>query len=342
MDSYKPVDEENVLDLRVGQPRFLHPYWNNGFIYRGTPVPIMNGADYPTYEAYKPLEQEIRKLHVKVGNIQNIDDKALVVGAGATQLIYATIAVLKRKQTGIAQVWAPSPYWPRFVNLAHHNGCAFTKYAATADIALYTIPNNPDMRYSISPDPKNRRGTYQIVDQNYNWNTYSNYIWCSDEQISIFGMSKLTGFAGLRLGWALFRDHDLAREVAFEIEVQSSGVSLEAQLQGTNLLETINDQYDTDNCIFKYGAKILEQRWNKVYDVFTLHDEIASIRSDGGMFLYGKSDKMVRILDDAKILHLDGHSTGEPENQSSYFRISLGCSTSEFKEFIQRMKGIKS
>ncbi|KAL0421413.1 UNVERIFIED_CONTAM: Tryptophan aminotransferase-related protein 2 [Sesamum latifolium] len=105
-------------------------------------------------------------------------------------------------------------------------------------IEMVTYPNNPD---GVIREPViNRANGMLIHDLAYYWPQYTAITSPADHDIILFTVSKCTGHAGSRIGWALVRDENIARKMVKFIEINTIGVSKEAQLRAANILETIS------------------------------------------------------------------------------------------------------
>lgn len=332
-DPFVTVGSDDCLDLRVGNPEFLFSYWDD--FLNTEPIPSL---DYPLQEPDKELLKAIRSLHKHVDNVADIEKKYVVVTSGATHGLHVAIATLanrhRRKNKGDKlSVYARPPYWPRFRQIANNTGNAqFVIFNHLSNVTIHTVPNNPDMAWKIGNYDLTSSDPDQIYDLSYNWHTYSPAIYTCDDKVAVFSMSKLSGNAGLRLGWIITKDPSLAYEMSNLIEIQCSGISREAQSVGTAMIKQIVQSLDTDRDFFEYGRKELTHRWNIVQVYLAALLEPDAVKNDKGMFLFGQSEKMIEILERNNILYISGESMGLEE--PSYFRLNLGCSDKKFSRFI--------
>ncbi|KAK4399698.1 L-tryptophan--pyruvate aminotransferase 1 [Sesamum angolense] len=71
--------------------------------------------------------------------------------------------------------------------------------------------------------------------------------------------------------WALVRDKDVAKKMVKFIEINTIGVSKEAQLRAASILEIVSascqkvQPYDLEN-FFEYSKNFMAERWKKLRD----------------------------------------------------------------------------
>ncbi|HNQ21127.1 MAG TPA: hypothetical protein PKI46_08720, partial [Bacteroidales bacterium] len=293
----------STLDMSYGNPAFLFPFWeknkvNYKYYYKG--------LNYLKKNCIYDLEIHLRRLHNKVNNAV-VNDKVLVIGNGATQLLNAIIHCKDKPVT------ANPPYFSRFPEFSELNDQPFYNETPYPELStqIITIPNNPDN--SINIDKKCPDLIYDLC---YNWSHYIEPI-KFDEDIMIFNLAKSTGHASTRIGWAWFRDKDLADRVSNYMEYTTGGVSVHAQNFAVKVLsEVIDNKKD----IFKFGQRELKNRWkliNKCKFPF-------KILNQDGMFLWCKGNPPKNIK------YISGESCGMTDE---YFRLNIGCDNNTFKEF---------
>jgi aspartate/methionine/tyrosine aminotransferase len=303
------------LDMSWGSPAFLTPYWDI------TPIKTDDIKKSGVYQfgSRKQLKEKILELHTLVQNV-NIKDKHVVVGAGATQIILGLLNVLKLKKSDyafgkkITSAWAEPPHFSRFPILANFAGLDWKKDKNS--LTICTIPNNPDGAFS----------TYakcDILDLTYMWPQYTNHIKKYNHPIMIFSLSKATGHASTRIGWAIIKDKDIAVALEQYIELASSGLSIDSQIKAEKVIES---QLKRDFTVFEDGKKTLEFRWNTIRRLNRNNAFPFKILNDSGMFLWAEGNCPENIV------CLPGEALKGNKNQ---FRLNLGCSDETFATFIQ-------
>ncbi len=292
--------ENLLLDMSVGNPEFLQPYWNeNDFPFL---LEINKDNNY-CYGSLEQLKNNIKQLHKKLSNA-DVTDCEVVIGNGVTQLLNGLIYLHSSPL-----IYAESPCYHRFFKFAELNNKKWIKHEH--GLTIVTLPNNPDANYYFSSNKS------VIYDLNYNWPQYTkpqNY----NFDVMVFGFAKGFGFASSRIGWALIKDKQLAENLKEYVELTSGGVSIQSQKLATRVIER---EISRKENVFSYGKKILEDRWQTIWYNTKLPFELLNGR---GMYLWcmGECPKQLKGV------------SGELMGVSSeYFRLNLGCSEETWNKF---------
>ena len=293
------------IDMSWGSPSFLVPYWES------FPIKYVRSLDKElpyNFGSKDSLKIAIKKLHNQEKNAV-VNDKHIVVGAGATQLILGLLHVLK-KETGAGYAWANPPHFSRFPKLAEYAGLNWGQKQNS--ILITTIPNNPDGSSVLHKKT-------DILDLTYNWPQYVKKVKQYDFPIMVFSLSKATGHASTRIGWAIIENEMIAKALEQQIEYSTSGLSVDSQ----NAAEAVlNNQLNASYTVFEDGKKTLQDRHYLIKQIE--HNLPFKILSSAGMFLWakGKCPK--------ELVGLDGRSLCGPEGT---FRLNIGCSSENFIAF---------
>lgn len=308
------------LELGWGNAGFLSPYWE-GVNLSIHLEDIRNHIHSPSSYQWghiPQLESVIRALH-KVEKNAITEDKHMVVGNGASHLLVAILHVLGKPAT------AKAPYFMRFPKFAEAAGVDWN--ASLRGVEILTTPNNPDGTV-ITQEPVNYLKSTLVYDLSYNWLQYAtpvNY----DKDIMVFSLSKATGHASTRIGWALFKDEALAKRVRDYIETSTCGMSIEAQWKALKVIE--HNLYKGDETCFRWGKNVLDRQWNTIKST-NLPFEVAN---NSGMFLWFKMDNHEEYFKEKEISYIKGEVFG---SSSEYARVNIGCSEQDFEEFIERIR----
>jgi L-tryptophan---pyruvate aminotransferase len=288
-----------MIDLTWGNPEFLYPYWKNKhFIIKN------NNLSY-IYGGIERLKDLILNLHSQQNNA-NVKDKFVVIGNGASQLLTAAMKAYGKP------VWATPPYFSRFPFLAD---IANVPWDMGKDCTqIITSPNNPDGSKSILPYSHNI-----ISDLCYNWKQYTGAPLEYNHPLMIFSLSKATGHASSRIGWALVKDKEIADKMTEFVEHNTAGVSIESQLHASYIIE---NQLESEISVFDYGKTILDQRW---YTIRKMKNLPFKVLNRNGMFLYAEGECPPEVI------CLRGNSFGD---SSTRFRVNIGCDEKKFNQFI--------
>ncbi|CAL9020429.1 unnamed protein product [Prunus brigantina] len=89
----------------------------------------------------------------------------------------------------------------------------------------------------------------------------------------IFSISKFTGHAGSRFGWAVVKDESVYKRMSEYIELSSLGVSRDAQLRALKLLNVVLETGGKE--IFEFGYNKLKNRWEKLSNTLALSNRFS-------------------------------------------------------------------
>ncbi|KAH0724983.1 hypothetical protein KY284_000848 [Solanum tuberosum] len=212
------------------------------------------------------LEEQIRRLHNVVGNAI-VDDHYIVVGTGSSQLVQAALYALSPSdQLEPISVVSATPFYSELQSTSEINRT--TKWAGDARtfekygpyIELITSPNNPD---GIIREPiVNGDQGKLIYDLAYYWPQYIAITSPTNHDVMLFTISKCTGHAGSRIGWALVKDKEVAMKMTKFMEISTVGVSNEAQLRAAKILEVVSNScldFTLEN-FFEYSQSLMTDR----------------------------------------------------------------------------------
>ncbi|CAK9182776.1 unnamed protein product [Ilex paraguariensis] len=278
------LSPDAVINLDHGDPTVFESYWrkmgdNCTFIIAGYQS-ISYFADMKNlcWFLEPKLEEQIRRLHHVVGNAE-VDDHHIVVGTGSSQLIQAALYALSPPdEREPISVVSAVPYYSSYPEVTDFLRSGLYKWAGDAQrfdkdaayIEMVTAPNNPD---GVMREPVVNRDQGTLVhDFAYYWPHYTPITCPVNHDIMLFTVSKCTGHAGSRIGWALVKDKEVARKMTKFIEINTIGVSKESQLRAAKILGVISDgclhfgSPDADN-FFEYSQRLMAERWQQMRDV---------------------------------------------------------------------------
>lgn len=343
---------KKTIDMKIGDPIFMQAYWEK--VDGLHPYDTMCGGDYSDGMSYDyqqendGLRNKIRELHEYVGNAET-KKKTIVFGHGISQLL-AAAAFARCSGNNVKYFYMHKPFWPRIPTLlnigAHLAGLIENRvhFVGSGDLSselqenvceVIVTPNNP------TNEPENRRtlSKYDIHDLCYYWPQYTQITGKRDDDIMIFGLSKATGHAGNRFGWALVKSPWVANAMRLYVEYTTSGVSTDAQEKAFRVMVGI--QYEKQEMkmdCFEYGRKELLSRWAKFKDAMSYHKEF-QILNHSGLFAWCKISHPKRsgasvFFDKFNVVGAAGDSFGEDQ---THFRLSLGVEKKDFNQLIERM-----
>ncbi|PIA61781.1 hypothetical protein AQUCO_00200047v1 [Aquilegia coerulea] len=363
-DGQKFLPSDSVINLDHGDPTMYEPFWRKMGDKATIVIPGWQCMSYFSdinkvcWFLEPDFAQEIIRLHKLVGNA-NTEDRYIVVGTGSTQLFQAALYALSPSNaTDPISVVSAAPYYSS--GLYRWAGDAYTFDEEGPYIELVTSPNNPD---GFSRESVVKRGGGTLVhDLAYYWPQYTPLTSMTDHELMLFTVSKSTGHAGTRLGWALVKDKAVAKKMTKYIELNTIGVSKDSQLRAAKILKTLTDsceiteKTDHTECFFEYGHLIMAERWQQLRDavkrsgVFSLpqfspdfcnykrtvtepHPAFAWLRCEGEV------QDCESFLKGHKILTRSGRHFGE---DPKYVRVSMLDRNEAFKLFVERLSSIHS
>ncbi|MED6132646.1 hypothetical protein PIB30_020982 [Stylosanthes scabra] len=109
----------------------------------------------------------------------------------------------------------------------------------TRFIEFVVSPNNPvgGLTKVVLEGP-NVKTIHDLV---YYWPHFTPIPSPADEDLMIFSNSKLTGHGGNRFGWAIVKDEGVFKKMEEYIQINTMGISREAQLRALKLLSVVLD-----------------------------------------------------------------------------------------------------
>lgn len=340
------------LNIFHGDPTLFEEYWLTQ-PDAPTIIPSWQGLSYfaHRHNSYlfvdSFLEQTIRQLHGMIGNAVT-EGRFLVLGVGSTQLYQAALYALTSPDSPTpTSVVSAIPHYSSFEGVTRFLDSRRFKWIGDAEkfrdsgtsepyIELVTSPNNPCG--SMNKAVVNGNGSV-INDLAYYWPHYTPITAPADYPIMLWTLSKITGHAGTRLGWAIVEDEKIATKMAFFVQMNTLGVSQDAQARGVTLLRSITSSYNTRperQPFFHLSQAVLEDRWARMSQAlqnssrFVLPEfEPASCSFFGRafqpnppfMWLKCKVDEdCAQLLKDHKIISRGGRAFGV---STQYVRVSM-------------------
>ncbi|KAL1201244.1 Tryptophan aminotransferase-related protein 2 [Cardamine amara subsp. amara] len=359
-------DDDRIINLQLGDPTVYERYWQEMGDVTTMVIPGWQSLSYLSdknnlcWFLEPELGKEIIRVHKVVGNAVT-QDRFIVVGTGSTQLYQAALYALSpHDDSGPINVVSAAPYYSSYPlitdclksGLYRWGGDAMAYKEEIPYIELVTSPNNPDgfLRQPVV----NRSKGVLIHDLAYYWPQYTPIISAADHDVMLFTVSKSTGHAGMRIGWALVKDRETAEKMTDYIELNTIGVSKDSQLRAAKVLKVVSDSCgnETAKSFFDHSYDVMSERWKLLKQAvksskrFTVPD-FASQRCNffgkvfeaQPAFAWFKCEEGIldceRFLrEEKKILTKSGKHFGD---EQSYVRISMLDRDTNFNIFIHRI-----
>ncbi|KAL8154176.1 hypothetical protein V2J09_011936 [Rumex salicifolius] len=226
------------------------------------------------------LAREILRLHQIVANAVT-DNRHIVVGSGSIHLFQAALYALSLPQPNHpVSVVSSLPCYSSYKQVVEYLKSGLYKWkgddvsSINEDepyIEVVTSPNNPDgfMRQPLL----NHSGGLLVHDFAYYWPQYTPITSRADHDIMLFTLSKVTGHAGMRIGWAIVKDEDVAKRMVKFIGLSSIGISRDSQLRAAKLLGSVSDStsdFEPSNNFFELSFRQISRRWEQLREVVKL------------------------------------------------------------------------
>ncbi|XP_010248597.1 PREDICTED: tryptophan aminotransferase-related protein 2-like isoform X2 [Nelumbo nucifera] len=365
--------KEQVVDLDHGDPTVYEQFWQkmgdrSTIVISGwQSMSYLSDVGNICWFLEPEFTKQVRRLHQSVGNAVT-EDRHIVVGTGSTQLFQAALYALSPPDAfEPISVVSAIPYYSSYPSITDYLKSGLYKWAGDAYtlkgdepyIELVTSPNNPDG--SIRQAVVNRDGGTVIHDLAYYWPQYTPITCLADHDLMLFTISKCTGHAGIRIGWALVKDKEVARKMTKFIELNTIGVSKDSQLRAAKILQVVSHSceqlgYPEDSeSFFKYASRLMADRWDRLRDavsqsgLFSLpefmpescnyagemttpHPAFAWLKCEGGI------EDCENFLRGYNILTRTGKHFGA---QGNYVRVSMLDREETFDMFIERLSNIR-
>ncbi|XP_042480593.1 L-tryptophan--pyruvate aminotransferase 1-like [Macadamia integrifolia] len=411
----KLVSSDSIINLNQGDPTMFEGYWKEKGEKCKTEIEGWHNMSYFAEDfagkrnnlnvcwfMLSEFEEEVRRLHHLVGNAVT-EDRYIVVGTGSMQLFQAALYAYALSfplegpdSPHPISVVCAAPYYSSYPPVTDFLKSGLYEWAGDARsfkatsnepyIELITSPNNPD-GFIREPVVSNRhrdgageegggKGKEILIhDLAYYWPHHTAITAAPDEDVMLFTLSKATGHAGSRLGWALVKDKEVAMKMVKFLELNTIGVSKDSQLRGAKILRAISDscsqgkhsnlengaeeeKVEPEN-FFEYGRRLMADRWSRLRNVvkdngiFNLPEypkQFCNFTGEitetcpGFAFMKAKEEEegiedSESFLKEHKILTRGGKNFG---SDSRYVRVSLLDREETFNSFLERFSTINS
>lgn len=363
-----------------GDPKVFYPYWkkvDDKCVVTIKASELMSYfADFSAGGCFYQMPEftaAVRRVHHVVGNAV-VEGQYIVGGTGSSQLLTVALRALAstlNKKKAIPVVCA-EPYYSCYEEALEDEKSENYQWRGDANrfneegpyIEVVTTPNNPD---GMNRKPVvNREGGLVICDLAYYWPQYTPITQMMDYDIMLFTLSKATGHAGSRVGWAIVKDTGIASKMINQMTLMTIGTCREGQLRATKILDFVADNYDHNNSVvanngkksivkpvqgfFEFGQRVLEERWEKLRAVvkrggaFNLLDFPSGFCNFRGKIIHPSpayawmesktGEDAAKLMDELKIRTRGGERFGVSSN---YTRVSMLESDDTFNLLLDRL-----
>jgi aspartate/methionine/tyrosine aminotransferase len=215
----------------------------------GEPILLQKGLSYLYHEAFEncselgagyPQTTPTPTLRLELE--RRYPGKRVVVTCGAKQALHAVAYALKAQ--GKTHLGIQPPFWPTFPTIAGFAGLRLLRLKnrvpgggkpSSAVANFWVCNNNPDGDSGF-----NLGIQYDVVDAAYASGLYGWSGFFPQHTTSVWSASKLLGLSGVRVGWVVTDDPEIATLVAQYVEQTTSGVATTSQEMVGILLNRMN------------------------------------------------------------------------------------------------------
>lgn len=298
-------------NLAVGEPFFIQDALSN---YQE--VKYNKGLTYPLTNGQPFLIEQLQRFY---------PDQHIIITHGAKYGLLAAFYAY-RELMKFRDVSHRVPYWPSYPTLAKLSGLTFNQGGAT--IKVSTSPNNPDSSETTEK--------CDIWDAAYSSTLLYKASRAPEHTVAVHSASKSFGFSGLRVGWVVTPDPELAKLMSAFMEITTSGVSVASQGHVADLLKSIGSGYETQ--VVHVGFKKARETLELNAELFRLYVSPLCERVDGlpvnsrGMFAWFKAKDHARFeaaLAASEVKLVTGIACGMTEE--GWYRMNLGHRTTTIK-----------
>lgn len=269
----------SVINLDHGDPTMFEAFWRETGALAEIVIPGWQTMSYFSdvgnvcWFLEPEFGRQVRRLHRTVRNAAAGDEYHVVVGTGSTQLFMAALYALSPSGSGDPiSVVSTAPYYSSYPAVTDFLRSGLFRWAGDANsfkgdeyIELVCSPNNPDgaLRDAVLRSEAGKT----VHDLAYYWPQYTPITAEAAHDIMLFTVSKSTGHAGTRIGWALVKDREVAKRMTKFVELNTIGVSKDSQMRAAKVLSAVSDGYDMGSGsrhrhrLFDFGRRKMVERW---------------------------------------------------------------------------------
>ncbi|KAJ7550810.1 hypothetical protein O6H91_07G119400 [Diphasiastrum complanatum] len=375
--SHAPASDALIINSDIGDPVIFEPYWLKYGI--DMVIPPWHSISYvssqrqisPFFEDF--LIDEIISVHKIVGNAVT-KDRHIVIGAGSIQLLQAALYALSvNDRSPPLKVVSAYPFYSAYPMVTDFVQSKLYEWAG--DAMDFEATSNRDGYIEIVNYPNNPDGTFRhavvngsgglIHDLAYYWPQYTPITSPADHDIMLFTLSKFSGHAGSRVGWAIVKDLKVAQLMSKYIFLNTIGLSRDAQARAAHIMRYVVHHYsqkgsapyrlktgpDNTTLLFHHAYDALKHRWKELRGLvvsgarFTLQDYPLAFCTFFGetttshpAFAWLKCEQdrnCEELLNSVNVRSRGGHQFGILDPQ--YTRISMILNLKEFTTLHSRL-----
>ncbi|KAK7380540.1 hypothetical protein VNO78_33053 [Psophocarpus tetragonolobus] len=354
-----------VVDVTRGNLYFLEPFW-----MQAKSAILVSGWHRMGYsysdDSYMSqlLVQYIKKLHITLGNAIT-EERYIIFGSGSTQLLNAAVYALSTNSSlSPSKVVATAPYFPmyrtqtQFFNSKDYRFEGDTSSwknisdrSSTRFIEFVASPTNPEGKLTdgVLHGPNDKT----IYDHAYYWPHFTPIPSPANEDLMLFTISKLTGHAGSRFGWAIIKDEAIYKKMLTYIELNTVGVSRDTQLRALKLLNVLLEGDGRE--MFQIAYAIMKNRWTRLEQImskskhFSLQElyphyctffQRVRVSTPAHAWLKCERQQDMNCNEILKTVGINGHEGSVFGADNRHVRLSITGSQDEFEILINKLTNL--
>jgi len=336
--------------MALGNPLFQQEYWANkhlqfttDFSYRSGYIDELSDPILPdqTSGILGKINQNLRTVH-SIFNNYNTTDAYLVVGAGCTALLHASIYAYTRIIGGPIYLYLKVPYYSTYRKACNYlnDWCTVITEINDTDISkvveIVNYPNNPDGRLSFAESGSQ----YVIYDMVYHWPMMmpdGTEVQPLQFPIALYSMSKFSGHASTRFGWGWVKNQTVANFMADWASSHYYHVASDSTMRTFNIIDHVLKNKDEFVNSLEFA---LDDRWAKVKAILKDSREFTIASQPGTFFLFIKCNTLVgddcfEYFKNNGVRTVDGQVYGA----SGHVRVNIcGAPPVTFDIFLQKLQ----
>lgn len=341
----KPKLPEGWIDCSVGEPYLVRDNLIKIFqLEEELKISRLKIDDliYPEPTGYAPLVKHLEDKH----------GAPVIITNGAKQALGAVFYALKKM--GKSLMAQKLPYWALIPPLATMHGLHTCTYDPESilendsydwDSYLLVAPNNPD---GYCPDPITlQKIAARLKEKNIPFihdAAYYTHIYLPETHtlpavgdVQIYSISKMLGFSGLRLGYAVCRNPEFYKLIQEYMEAMTVGVSIASQTWLFDVLDRRMRSYPILTQSFEAISAMALEHNKKLClkinpDVLQVPSDLPTTPGMFGWFNVGQKADFAK----SKINFISGSLFGVP----SMVRMNLAWSPDKMEEIVSRLNSV--
>ncbi len=325
----------------------MEEWWREQDVKVTYPITLRN--EY-SLNGIKKLEEYIRQFHTELAPHINLENKELIFGIGATQLIHAVMYALcikhgQKISNNHKSLSIPPLYFthqlPGYLGVkewidltnsfnAKWIACEDAKNIPSENLVEFvSSPNNPNGKI-LTPITRAKTIVYDRVNYWPFYMTHSQNIYkentLSHDAISIFSLPKILSFSGSRVGYAFIDDKRIAHYIKYYTIHSTHGIAVDGQLRCLAAMKYLIE----NNKIHEYTNWItntMKQRWQMLKKNIALTDIVLLNSQGASAWIKTPGEANQYLMKNYRIISTLGPEYGASKE---YARLNMTCTSNEF------------